>query len=115
MPLDRAFEHRERLVQAALAEFAEVGFEQASLNRILEAAGMSKGQFYHHFDGKQSLYLALIAQLIQRKHAHFAANPVAPRGGFFGTLRAQLEAGLRFAQAEPDFDRFGRAFLKERG
>ncbi len=37
------FEHRDALIGAALDEFSEHGYHAASLNRILAAAGMSKG------------------------------------------------------------------------
>ncbi len=42
--------------QAAVHEFATHGFGGASLNRIIEAAGISKGSMYYYFDGKDDLY-----------------------------------------------------------
>lgn len=115
MRLQRDFEHRDRLVVAALEAFAERGYEQASLNAILDAAGMSKGQFYHHFGSKEGLYVAVVELLLHRKRAHFLANPVAPTGDLFDTLRAQLLAGRAFARDAPDLERFSRSFLRERG
>lgn len=41
---------------AALAEFAAHGFRDASLNRIIQAAGISKGSMYYYFDDKEELY-----------------------------------------------------------
>lgn len=41
---------------AALDEFAAHGFHDASLNRVIEAAGISKGSMYYYFDGKEDLY-----------------------------------------------------------
>ena len=67
MVFETTFEHREELVEAALEEFIAKGYEQASINTILRAAGMSKGQFYYHFENKEGLYLALIGILIERK------------------------------------------------
>jgi AcrR family transcriptional regulator len=46
---------REAILQAAAKEFALVGFEGASVNRILEGAGLSKGAFYYYFDDKADL------------------------------------------------------------
>jgi len=48
-------------VQAALDEFASHGFHEASLNRVIEAAGISKGSLYYYFDGKEDLF-AYVAQ-----------------------------------------------------
>ncbi len=49
-------------MQAALDEFATRGFHDASLNRVIDAAGISKGSMYYYFDGKEDLY-AYVAQL----------------------------------------------------
>ncbi len=43
-------------MQAALDEFAAHGFHDASLNRVIDAAGISKGSMYYYFDGKDDLY-----------------------------------------------------------
>ncbi|MBZ0128831.1 MAG: TetR/AcrR family transcriptional regulator [Rhodobacteraceae bacterium] len=45
------------LYRTASAEFAEHGFAQASLNRIIAAVGMSKSSFYHFFENKTDLFL----------------------------------------------------------
>ena len=48
-------------MRAALDEFAQHGFHDASLNRVIEAAGISKGSLYYYFDGKEDLF-AYVAQ-----------------------------------------------------
>jgi len=53
---------QQAIVQAALDEFAARGFHDASLNRVIDAAGISKGSMYYYFDGKEDLY-AYVAQL----------------------------------------------------
>ncbi len=56
-------EHQqEAIVQAALDEFAAHGFHDASLNRVIDAAGISKGSMYYYFDDKEDLY-AHVAQV----------------------------------------------------
>lgn len=54
----------------ALEEFASRGYYEASLNRVIEAAGISKGSMYYYFDGKEDLYVHVtrgaIAQLFAR-------------------------------------------------
>jgi len=52
---------QQSIVQAALDEFAAHGFHDASLNRVIEAAGISKGSLYYYFDGKEDLF-AYVAQ-----------------------------------------------------
>jgi AcrR family transcriptional regulator len=55
-----AEEKRLALLEAAAREFAEFGYEQASLNRILEAGGMSKGAAYYYFDDKADVFITTI-------------------------------------------------------
>lgn len=60
---------QELIVDAALGEFAAHGFDHASLNRIIEGAGISKGSMYYYFDSKEDLYAYVIrdrlGQLLQ--------------------------------------------------
>ncbi|HGG06102.1 MAG TPA: TetR/AcrR family transcriptional regulator, partial [Aliiroseovarius sp.] len=52
LPADK----RERLFQISSGEFAANGFSQASLNRIISQAGMSKSSFHHYFSNKADLF-----------------------------------------------------------
>lgn len=47
-------------------EFRAHGYEGASLNRILAAAGTSKGRSYHYFANKDALYRATIERAFAR-------------------------------------------------
>ncbi len=51
---------RARLLDCALKEFAERGYDATSVDDICAAAGVSKGAFYHHFESKQALFLSLL-------------------------------------------------------
>lgn len=53
-------EKRERILEAAAKAFASAGFEQASMNQILEAADISKGAAYYYFDDKADLYATTV-------------------------------------------------------
>jgi AcrR family transcriptional regulator len=52
---------RHRILRAAAAEFAEHGYTGASLNRIIGAAGISKGAAYYYFDDKADLFAAVLS------------------------------------------------------
>lgn len=58
-------EKRERILEAAAKEFALHGYDAASLNRILEEAGISKGAAYYYFDDKADLYTTTILHYSQ--------------------------------------------------
>lgn len=52
---------KHRIVIAARQQFNTHGFEGVSIKQIMEAAGLSHGGFYHHFDGKEDLFAAAVA------------------------------------------------------
>ena len=52
-------ETRSRLFDAALAEFASVGFDRASVADIARAAGVSRPSFYFHFPTKEHVLFEL--------------------------------------------------------
>ena len=53
-------EKRERLLAAARAEFARVPYEEASVNRMIRAAGIPRGSFYMYFTDKEELFRYLM-------------------------------------------------------
>jgi AcrR family transcriptional regulator len=56
----RSEETRTQLMNSAIKLFSNRGFNAASVDDICKDAGVSKGAFYHHFESKQSLFLALL-------------------------------------------------------
>ena len=117
MSFTKSFEHSEALFEAALAEFIANGYEQASINTILETAGMSKGQFYYHFKSKEALYLALIEILIRRKREFMATvmQPEDLQQDLFSIFKTQIKYGVAFAQEFPAINQFAESFAKEQG
>ncbi|WP_379128958.1 TetR/AcrR family transcriptional regulator [Paenibacillus sp. sgz500958] len=52
-------EKQDRILNAALKEFALKGYQNASTNEIVKEAGISKGLLFHYFNNKKDLYLFL--------------------------------------------------------
>lgn len=61
-----AIEKREQLLDVAAQEFARNGFEDASINRILEYAQMSKGAAYYYFEDKVDLFITVVQYAMER-------------------------------------------------
>ena len=53
--------------------FAEHGYEGATVRRLEEATGKSRGAIFHHFGDKESLFLALAREDAARE-AEVVAN-----------------------------------------
>ena len=49
-------EKKERIINAAIEEFAANGFKKASTNNIVRKAGISKGLLFHYFENKEILH-----------------------------------------------------------
>lgn len=50
---------RQRIIDAAYALFLEQGYHGTSMRQIAEAAGLTLGGVYNHFDGKESIWEAV--------------------------------------------------------
>ncbi|MCQ3937380.1 MAG: hypothetical protein DPW18_10075 [Chloroflexi bacterium] len=61
----RSEETRSRIMESAVKLFSSRGYNAASVDDICKDAGISKGAFYHHFESKQTLFLALLDGWLQ--------------------------------------------------
>jgi len=104
---------RQRILDAARAEFAAKGYETASLNRILLAAGLSKGSFYYWFDDKLDLAATVFLEAARPMSDVVELEPVNSVEEFWAELhrftyerlekfdakRAETELVMRLANA----------------
>lgn len=58
---------RGRIINAAWSLFYEQGYEDTTIDEIVEASGTSKGSFYHYFEGKDAL-LGSLSYLFDEKY-----------------------------------------------
>ncbi|CAM5779509.1 TetR/AcrR family transcriptional regulator [Brevibacillus borstelensis] len=66
---ERKQETRQLLLESAAKTFAQLGFHGASVDKIAEFAGFSKGAVYAHFQSKEELFLAILEQQM-KLHVH---------------------------------------------
>jgi len=61
---------RRRLLEASERVFAEVGYHEASIVKITEAAGVGQGTFYLYFESKKAIFDEVVLDLNSRvRHA----------------------------------------------
>lgn len=95
-------EKRSVIVNAAIDEFAEYGFEGASINRIVASSGISKGSFYQYFEDKRDVFMYLLAVIEQEKMAYFKdKHPPSNNMDTFGYFRWMIKEGMAFNSAYP--------------
>jgi AcrR family transcriptional regulator len=91
---------RRKLLEAAERIFAELGYHDASIVKLTEAAGVGQGTFYLYFASKKEIFDELVLDLNSRvRHAMTEAAEQ-------GTTRAEREllgfgAFFRFTAAHP--------------
>jgi AcrR family transcriptional regulator len=96
----RAQRTRTRIIEAAEAVFAELGYHDASIVKITEAAGVAQGTFYLYFGGKQDVFDQLVADLNRR------VRRAMSEGAARGSTRVERElegfrAFFRFTAEHP--------------
>jgi AcrR family transcriptional regulator len=95
--------HRNRLLEAAAAEFAAAGVDRANVNRISLAAGLAKGTIYNYFASKRELFLAVVTEASAR--AASGAADVPDDAPVEERLRALLESDIAWVREHHDFAR----------
>ncbi|HET8641764.1 MAG TPA: TetR/AcrR family transcriptional regulator [Pseudonocardiaceae bacterium] len=106
---------RRQILDGARRCFAEHGYEGATVRRLEEATGLSRGAIFHHFRDKESLFVALaeddakrmaeiVAQqgLVQLMRDLIASSRQRHSGPDRHWLGAHLEVSRRL-RTDPDF------------
>jgi AcrR family transcriptional regulator len=109
---DQLDARRREILAGARSCFARYGYEGATVRRLEEATGLSRGAIFHHFRDKDSLFLAVaeddaaamvatVAEhgLVQVMRDLVARADVEDVPGWLGT---QLEVSRRL-RTDPDF------------
>jgi AcrR family transcriptional regulator len=91
---------RELIVAAALREFAERGYEGASMGRIAAAAGVTRTVLYDHFPSKEALFASLLERESGALVEHMRQT-LTGQGTMRERMRATFEAFFAFAQEHP--------------
>jgi len=109
-------EKRERIINAAIDEFATYPFYQARVTAIAEQAGIAKGSFYQYFEDKKDLFKYLMELSVEKKMSYISHDVVEGKGkyGFFQLLREVYLSGIRFAKDNPRLVAIGIMLLSDK-
>ncbi|MGW8276401.1 TetR/AcrR family transcriptional regulator [Xanthomonas axonopodis] len=102
---------RNAIVEAAIAEFRQHGFEATSMDRVAATAGVSKRTVYNHFPSKDALFGEILRGLWQRsaEAVNLAYRPDQP---LHLQLIALLQQKLRLLD-DPAFIDLSRVAIAE--
>ncbi len=62
----RSQETHQHLLHTGMELFSRSGYDATGVAEICQAAGVSKGAFYHHFAGKQALFMELLNSYLNK-------------------------------------------------
>src|SRR5438128_6239338 len=96
---------RRRILKAAFGEFYRTGFQGASVNRIVDSAGTTKGALFHHFEDKNDLGYAVVEELIQPRIKALWFDPLADSMDPIADLKRSIR---QFVKAEVENDRLAQ-------
>jgi len=85
-----------QIIEAAIDTNPEVGFGRASLARIGERAGISKGPIGYHFAGKDDLIEQVVVDVIEQGKTYMRPLIIDAMSTGSGFLRAYIESNLAF-------------------
>ncbi len=98
LPADK----QERVLDAALEEFADQGYQAASLNRLVAQAGIAKGSLYQYFPNKEGIFRHIFQfALKQVRRTLTRVKDETLEESFFVRLEKSLLAGVRFLREHP--------------
>ncbi len=93
---------QERVLDAALAEFAERGYQAASLNRMVAQAGIAKGSLYQYFPNKEGIFSYIFQYALKLvRHTLTTVKEETLEENFFLRLEKSLLAGVTFSREHP--------------
>ena len=87
---DHLAARRRQILDGARRCFAEFGYEQATVRRLEQVIGLSRGAIFHHFRDKDTLFFELAREDAERMAA------VASREGLIQVMRDLLNAPDQF-------------------
>jgi AcrR family transcriptional regulator len=114
-----------KVLSAAAGLFESRSYAEVTMNQIAEAARVTKGALYHHFAGKEELYLAMMHSDLKRKRRQFAQALSAGTTGreklrhltqLFFSLSSQEQSLMKLVRrdvnifAEPERTKLIRAY-----
>lgn len=91
---------RSQIIDAAVEVIAKAGFTRASMARIADHAGISRGLISYHFSGKDELIQQVIFT-VYSDGASFMAPRISAETTASGQLRAYINANLDYMQRSP--------------
>ena len=105
---------QERILNAALEEFAAQGYKKASTNRIVKKAGVGKGALFYYFKSKQELFYYLIEKGLDFIISQYLNQIDEKETDFLEKYRKAAQCKLKAYTKNPHvFNFFGSLYINQ--
>ena len=95
--------HKEDILNAAIAEFGRNGYKAASTNEIVRQAGVSKGLLFHHFKNKETLYTACQLFVLEEYAKFMTTQADFTSKDFFERILSNLRIKMEFGRKNENY------------
>ena len=82
---------KRKLLEASFKEFSLNNFNDASINRIIKEAGISRGSFYMYFEDKKDLYFYLLEQYGEILSNNMKKDLIKNKGDLFKMFQDNIK------------------------
>jgi TetR/AcrR family transcriptional regulator len=107
-------EKQNRIINAAIKEFAQKGYDSASTNEIVKEAGISKGLLFHYFQSKKQLFFFLFDYCYNLVADEFYKKVDLTERDFFKRIRQAVHIKIDLQTKYPDILTFiQEAFIQD--
>ena len=107
-------EKQDRIINAAIKEFAQKGYDNASTNEIVKEAGISKGLLFHYFKNKKQLFFFLFDYCYNVVADEFYKKVDLTERDFFKRIRQAVQIKVELQTKYPDILTFiQEAFMQD--
>ncbi|MBT7093507.1 MAG: TetR/AcrR family transcriptional regulator, partial [Bacteroidetes bacterium] len=108
-------EKKDTILHEAMLEFGHYGFDLASIQRIIEQSGISRGSFYQYFEDKTDIFGEVMLEISARKMKYL--NPVLEKKeeyGLFELLKEMVKKAVHFGLEDPVAFQIGKDLISSK-
>ena len=94
---------RTEIMKQAVHLFSLKGFHQTSVQEVAQAAGISKGAFYKHFDSKENMFIEILKQYHEEISTEIANSQLAPGSDSKDVFKKKLAIEIERTLSKQEF------------
>ncbi len=108
-------EKKNRILEAAMDEFASYSYSEASVNRVIKQSGIAVGSFYQYFEDLKDLYNYVIKMATYKKYEYLRKEiDSLEKRDFISSIKALYRGGIKFAFSDKRLFDIGNNMIKNK-